>query len=263
MTNEDHINKSKYSFRLKQIDSTYTSIINSPYYHLSTYEINNITLLFSKQPPSILDIRNFVHIWYLLGPNIRLKIEHFNLLKNVINNINYWLNSAFQKYGEVLDNNNILTSKSTEIVCNKECIDRLKLDYLNFIEIYEQININLDEFHRLINTFKFICKDNSINNLNNDYKLKICNEWIYTLVYIYEKYNGQYPTNCISLFNHLKNMYPNMIDCHANELVDIIDYNLGGKSISNIHFIAKNFEVWIRRNYDSVNDKMRQNIILT
>lgn len=261
MVNDANIISSKFSFRIKQIESIYNSIVNYPYYALSSYEINIITSQFGKSPSTVLDITNFDHIWFLLGPNVRLRINEFNTLKNVVTSISDKVNQSHYKYFEAIEQTHLSYDNNTQL--DELILDNLHTIHLSILDLYEQLYILIEEFHRLIKLYKSIYVDLSINNLNNDYKVKLSTEWFYNLISIYEKYNGPYPTNSISLFNYLKKIYSDITDYHAVELVEIIDFHLGGKGYSNIIDIARNFEWWMKRNYDTLNERIRTNIILT
>jgi uncharacterized phage-associated protein len=254
--------QSQYNCRLNNIDIMIKQILGQKQYKISHLQSNRIRINFpNKNVSEYFDLTNINHIWLLMGPNVRLYLYEFELLKQTMKTLKELTENSIIKVNNILSETYIY--KDPDNIIDKEILDKLIVCYEDLVKKNEECHILADEILRLVNLFKSIFNyANNINNLNNEYRKIVDNEWFHNLFYIYEKYEGTYPVSCDKFVEHFKNIYNSMIDMHKDELVSIINFYLGGHGAKSYLDISKNLDTWIRRNYDCVNSFISNKIIL-
>lgn len=244
--------QSQFNCRINNIDSIISKILSQRYYKLTMFQLNLIRNNYpTKKIPEYLDLTDIHQVWFLLGPNVRLYKDEFLTLKKSLNTLKTLIDEIIIFSSEIWTEVNYYRNGSLEI--NFYILDFLSKSYSTLLEKYENIYVTIDEILRSCFIFKsYLDFPNNINNLNNEYTKKLSIDWFYNLFFIYEKYQGSYPVTCNNLFEFFKKHYTNMESIHQEEIVSIIDTYLGGLSTSEISNISKNFESWIKRNYDCV-----------
>lgn len=254
--------QSQYNCRLNNIDIMIKQILAQKDYQIKINTYEKIRMNFpNKNIPNTLDLTNITHLWLLMGPNVRIYLNEFQLLKQNTKALKMLIDKSALIVNNILTETNIY--KDPDVVIDQAIVDRLMIGYNELFKNNEQCHIIADEIIRLVSLFKNIFDyPNNFNNLNNEYRKIIDTEWFEILFYVYEKNGGTYPITCEKFIEHLKNVYPNMVNLHATEVVNIIDHHLGGLGAKTYLDVSKNLESWIRRNYDCVGSFICNKIIL-
>jgi hypothetical protein len=244
--------QSKYNCRLSNIETMYKQILNQKYYKLSPYQSSVIRQNYpNKIIPEYVDLTNINNLWLLMGSKVRLYLSETLNLKKYIYDLQNLIDESVVLVRNILQNN--ILYQNSDYIIDSTVLESLNTSYNQLLDKYEKCYIIVDEILVVVNIYRnYFTLHENINNMNNDYKKIVRNDWFYYIFYVYEKYGGKYPTTVEGLFEFLKISYKDMIDLHANELTSIIDHYLGGLGAKNVSDISKNLESWINRNYDCV-----------